>query len=65
MQAIKVTEIDKVYMSNAEAQAYLGVGPDFFVTLRAEGKLPYYKVGKTVFYRKSAIDKLIESSKVY
>lgn len=61
----RVLEVTKVYLSNAEAQAYLGVGPDFFKALRADGRLPYYKVGKMVFYRKSAIDKLVESGKVY
>lgn len=61
----RVQEVAKIYLSNAEAQAYLGVGSDFFKALRADGRLPYYKVGKMVFYRKSAIDKLVESGKVY
>jgi excisionase family DNA binding protein len=60
----RVQEVTKVFLSNTEAQAYLGVGTDFFKALRAEGKLPYYKVGKTVFYRKSAIDKLVEDGRV-
>lgn len=65
MKTASVLEIEKVFLSNEEAQAYLGVGPDFFKALRGNGKLPYYKVGKTVFYRKSVIDKLVESCKVY
>lgn len=65
MQAAKVTEINKIWLSNKDTEAYLGVGPDFLKKLRLSGRLPYYKIGKTVFYRKTTIDKLVESGKVY
>ncbi len=65
MQATKVNEVQKIWLSNKDAEVYLGVGSDFLKKLRLSGRLPYYKVGKTVFYRKTVIDKLVENSKVY
>lgn len=60
MKSVSVTQTEKVWLSNKEAQAYLGVGLDFFKAIRREGTMPFYKVGKTVFYRKRDIDRLIE-----
>lgn len=60
MRTANVTRIEKVWLSNREAQAYLGTGIDFFKTLRKNARLPFYKVGNTVFYRKNDIDRLIE-----
>lgn len=51
MKKATVTAIEKIWLSNKEAQAYLGVGMEFFKSLRSSGQLPYSKVGKTVFYR--------------
>ena len=61
-QTASVT-IEKVWLSNKEAQKYLGVGVEFFKLLRTTGRLPFYRVGRTVFYRKSDIDYLVESGK--
>lgn len=47
-----------------EAQAYLGVGMDFFKNLRSSGRISFFKVGTTVFYRKRDIDRLIEKNRV-
>ncbi len=64
MQA-KITEVTKIWLSNKDTEVYLGVGPDFLKKLRLSGRLSYYKIGKTVFYRKSVIDRLIENGKIY
>ena len=59
-----VTQIEKIWLSNKEAQAYLGVGMDFFKNLRSSGRISFFKVGTTVFYRKRDIDRLIEKNRV-
>ena len=59
-----VTPVDKIWLSNHEAQKYLGVGPDFFKRLRQRGELSFYKVGSTVIYRKRDIDRLVEHGRV-
>ena len=47
-----------------QATAYLGVGMDFFKNPRSSGRISFFKVGTTVFYRKRDIDKLIEANRV-
>lgn len=59
-----VTTTEKLYLSNTEAQKYLGMSAGFFKRLRSGGKLRFYKVGGAVFYRKNDIDRLIERSRV-
>lgn len=64
MNNTKIAPIGKIWLSNHDAQVYLGVGVDFFKRLRANGKIPFYKVGGTVFYRKNDIDRLLEKGRV-
>lgn len=64
MKQATVTQIEKIWLSNKEAQAYLGVGMDFLKNLRSSGRIPFFKVGNTVLYRKRDIDKLIEKNRV-
>lgn len=59
-----VLDVNKTWLSNAEAQKYLGVSADFLKSLRTNAELHYYKVHNMVFYRKSDIDKLVEKNKV-
>ena len=61
MEAIKTCKIDskKLWMSQKEAQKYLGVGKDWFKERRLNGTLHYSMVGTTAFYIKSEIDKII------
>ena len=47
-----------------QATAYLGVGMDFFKNPRSSGRISFFKVGTTVFYRKRDIDRLIEKNRV-
>lgn len=65
-QTMKVIKIDtnKLWMSQKEAKAYLGVSKDWFEDRRIEGKLHYSKVGKTIFYIKKEIDDLIRAGAV-
>lgn len=59
-----VINIEKLWLSNKEAQAYVGMSSDFFKDLRASGQLRFFKVGGAVFYRKGDIDRLIERGRV-
>lgn len=63
---VKVVQIDakKLWMSNQEAQKYLGMGADFFRKLRENGTLHFSKVSNTIFYMKSEIDGLIRKGAV-
>ena len=60
----RMEPLEKKWVTNEEAQAYLGVSKGFMQNLREKGKLPYYKVGSVVFYRVEDIDRLIEDGKV-
>jgi hypothetical protein len=64
MRTARTTELAKVWMSNAEAQKYLGVGAAFLKNLRATARLPFYKVGNTVFYKVTDLDRLVSRGKV-
>lgn len=67
MAVRKVAEVrkcDKLWMSQKEAQAYLGVSKDWLKERRMSGALHYSMVGNTAFYIKSEIDKLICSNAV-
>lgn len=64
MNKTTVTPVERVWFTNRDAQSYLGVSLDFLKRLRSEGRLPFYKVGGTVFYRKRDIDRLLERSRV-
>lgn len=64
MQKTTTTPVAKLWLSNAEAQKYLGMSSSFFKRLRQNGRLRYYKVGTSVFYKKTDIDRLVESSRV-
>lgn len=56
----RTVQIEKTWLSNKEAQAYLGMSSDFLKDLRQDGLLAYYKVRNAVFYRKEDIDRLVE-----
>lgn len=60
----KVQPVEKMWLSNAEAQAYLGMGAKFLKDLRQQAKIPFYKIAHSVFYKKSDIDRLITKGRV-
>ena len=62
MKQATVTQIEKIWLSNKEAQVYLGVGMDFLKNLRSSGRISFFKVGTTVFYRKRDIDRLMRKT---
>lgn len=64
MDKTNVVSVEKIWFTNRDAQAYLGVSIDFLKRLRADGKLSFYKVGGMVFYRKRDIDKVLERGRI-
>lgn len=65
IKTTKVRELDKVWLSNKEACAYLGVPPVTMKRLRATASVRFYKVGRLVFYSKSELDEMVEKGKVW
>ena len=57
-------EIQKLWLSQAEAARYLGVSKDWLKDRRLEGELHYSKVGNTIFYIKMEIDSLVKKNAV-
>ena len=51
----------KAWLTNAEAQEYLGLSRMTLQRYRDAGKLKYSKVGSNVFYRLEDIESLLES----
>lgn len=66
MAQVKTVKIDtkKLWMSQKEAQKYLGVGKDWLKERRLNGTLHYSMVGTTAFYIKSEIDNMIRINAV-
>ena len=54
----------KAFLTNAEAQAYLGLSKATLARYRADGTLPYSKVGANVYYRLSDLEALLEENVV-
>ena len=60
----KVAQVEKLFLTNKEAQAYLGVSPDFLKDLRSNARISYSKVGKMIWYEKKDLDNLVRKAKV-
>ena len=54
-------ERPKAWLTNAEAQRYLGVSRGTLARHRANGVLPYSKVGASVYYRLEDVEALLTS----
>ena len=54
----------KDVLTNREAMEYLGLSRPTLARLRRDGRLPYYKVGKSVFYRRDDIAEMIRRGRV-
>lgn len=50
----------KDWLTNREAQAYLGLSKATLARYRADGTLPYSRVNAAVFYRLADIEALLE-----
>ena len=59
-----VKNCDKIWMSQKEAQKYLGVSKDWLKERRLDGELHYSMIGTTAFYIKAEIDNFILSNAV-
>lgn len=57
-------DVTRLWMSQKEAQKYLGVSKDWLKDRRENGTLHYSMVGNTAFYIKSEIDRLIRENAV-
>ena len=64
---LRVDERDrpsKAYLTNAEAQEYLGLSKATLARYRADGTLLFSKVGQNVYYRLDAIEALLDRNTV-
>lgn len=59
MNTATVTKCERLWLSQKEATKYLGMSKDWFEDRRSDGSLHYSKVGNSIFYIKSEIDRLI------
>lgn len=59
-------EVEKIWLSNAEAAAYMGTSSDYLKSLRDNGLISFYKPygNKMIFYLKQDIDNFIKKGKV-
>lgn len=53
---------NKSWLTNREAQDYLGLSKATLARYRADGTLPYSKVGASVYYRLGDVEALLESA---
>lgn len=64
-QTITMREQEQEFLTNKTILSYLGgVSKDFVKELRESGKLPFYKVNNTIFYKVKDVKRLIEKHKV-
>ena len=64
---LRVDERDrpsKAYLTNAEAQEYLGLSKATLARYRAAGTLSFSKIGQNVYYRLDAIETLLDQNTV-
>ena len=60
----KVAEIEKVFLTDKEAQVYLGVSQSTMKRFRASLLVNYYKIGGLIWYKKSDLDRMVMSHSV-
>ena len=54
----------KEWLTNREAQSYLGLSKATLARYRASGRLPYSKLGNAVYYRLADVEALLDSHTV-
>lgn len=59
-----VTHVTVKWLTTERACDYLGVSRDFLDNLRDNAEIAFYKVGRTIFYSVTDIDRLILKNKV-
>lgn len=55
------TTSEKRWLTNREAQSYLGLSKATLARYRANGTLPYSKVGSSVYYRLDDVEALLSA----
>lgn len=62
---IIVEEVEKVWLSTAEAAKYIGMSKSYINKIRDAGLLPFYKIGeRTYFFRKDDVDRMMMKNRV-
>lgn len=64
MQACKVREIEKEWLSSDEAKRYLGVSDGFLRAIRNDGLVRVSRVRNKWFYEKASIDRMLQGHRV-
>ena len=59
-----MSEIAKTWMTSRQAMKTLGVTRDFLDNLRANGLLPAYTVGRTLFFKHEDVDRIVKTCHV-
>jgi hypothetical protein len=59
----QIRSVERIYISNREAQIYLDMSDDQLRHLREQAKLPYRKLGKHILYRVADIIRLVEKNR--
>lgn len=62
---IKVTSVEKIWLSTREAAEYLGMSKDYVAKIRREGLIRHSMIGNTAFFKKEDIDDLLEKNMVF
>lgn len=57
--------VERIWFTQNEAAAYLGVSPRTISRLRESGRLCFYRLERLVLLKKSDIDNLVEQGRVY
>lgn len=60
----KVEPIQKIWLSKAEAMAYLGCSDKFLVTLRDHAEIMFARWNNTIWYDLRSIDRFLNRNKV-
>ena len=62
IQEPRIFKERKSWLTNAEALEYLGLSKATLSRFRSSGKLSYSKVGKSVYYKRTDLDKLLQTN---
>jgi hypothetical protein len=60
----QVQALERLYISNREAQIYLDMSEDQLRHLRDDGHLKFCKIGRQILYRVSDIIRMVEKHRV-
>lgn len=61
---LRLEPIKRSTLTAVEVAEYIGVSRDFIYILAREKRIPHFKIGSRVLFRKNAIDEWIESQMI-